>query len=402
MTATEEFGKIQRHVIVGDGITAAAFADGLNLKAGDELVVIGDHATQLGRGIAYAEGDKNAPWYNAYLLNSPADDIDPKFARWLEENWTRLAPRMEGRKPDWLGAAQALLERGDIYGLNAPRSFYGEFMQEQVANLLDELGEKEVSVSLIDDRALSIDQENDMLMIATERNSTIAANSADVAPGGPSTQRFPGDNGPHSAPTLFGNEERIAEHIHSGAEILCVGANATMLDALRLCQSLVEESKLNFVACSPNGSLPPALIPRLPRVLTQPSLTDGHETAQDLLDEIALTMEDARTRGHEMREIRAGFRAYFVENGLNRFLKNDQEARKIPKVLRHWLRGGTNDTIRDLRRFVDEGKCRIMKGGVQEIRSTGDHAQVLLRDSDGQTHLYDTFFVINCACAGPV
>ena len=327
MNASGQSGEGRRHLVVGDGITAAAFVAHCNLKAGDTLTVLGKHASQLGRGAAYASQDPTKPWGYAYLLNSPADDIDPAFAVWLAQNWDDIQGTMKGRQPDWLTAAAPLLAKGDTYGLNAPRAFYGDFMEQQVAQDLDALRAKGVAIKIIDAAAVSVAQTDQVLLVTTEDGKKIAADSIDIASGGPSTQRIRGDDGAYSAPTLFGQEARIAKHIRAGAEIFCIGANATMLDVLRLCQSLVEEDDLNLVACSPSGGLPPPLVPRLPRRLTTPNLTEGHADAQNFLAEVWTAMEAARASGDEMREIRAGFRAYFIEHGLHRFVPDPAQAR---------------------------------------------------------------------------
>ncbi|MEL7275865.1 MAG: FAD/NAD(P)-binding protein [Pseudomonadota bacterium] len=390
----------RRHAVVGDGITAAAFVETCQLSAGDELIVIGPRVEGLGRGIAYAAEPDEVPWRHAYLLNSPADDIDPEFARWLAANWEGLRDRMEGRRPDWLGAAAGLLEKGDTYGLNAPRAFYGDFMDERMGSVIAALRNRGVTVTLIADAVTALSEDAGGLTLTTQTGRTITADAVDIAPGGPSTQRFDGDNGPFSAPTLFGNEARIAEHIKAGAEIFCVGANATMLDALRLCQSLIPEEKIRFVACSSDGGLPAPLIPRLPRYLTKPDLKPGHGTAETFLADVADALKKARSDGDQMREMRAGFRAYFIENGLSSFLTDDAEARKVPRTLRHWFRGGTRDTIGDFHRLMAVGRTRTLPGRVVEIEATDSGARVVTQTREGGTERHDTGFVINCAGAG--
>ena len=93
------------HLVVGDGITAAAFVEACHVGPGDELVVLGPNVDDLGCGVAYARDEAETPWRYAYLLNSPADDIDQDFAQWIEDNWRTIAARMDGRKPDWVSAA---------------------------------------------------------------------------------------------------------------------------------------------------------------------------------------------------------------------------------------------------------------------------------------------------------
>ena len=84
------------HLVVGDGITALAFVENRSFSAGDSLTILAPNAKQIGRGVAYAKGQAGAPWRYAYLLNSPADDIDPQFAEWLSANWEMGHDTMAG------------------------------------------------------------------------------------------------------------------------------------------------------------------------------------------------------------------------------------------------------------------------------------------------------------------
>ncbi|MEM7521789.1 MAG: FAD/NAD(P)-binding protein, partial [Pseudomonadota bacterium] len=373
------------HLVVGDGITALAFIEASPLHRGDRLVVLGRNVSSLGRGVAYAKGAPDVPWRFAYLLNSPADDIDPAFAIWLDARWDSIRDTMAGRAPNWLGAAQPLVEGGDIYGLNAPREFYGDFIEEKVNASLAALRARGVEVRLVEDGASAIAQQGPMIAVQTDRGETLIADSVDIAPGGPSTLRIPGDDGPLSAPSLFGHETRIAEHIKAGAEIFCVGGNASMLDALRLCQSLVPEADLRFVACAPDGQVPPALVPRLPRKMTEPKLTEGHATAESFLTEVRQAIEAARAEGDETREIRAGFRAHFLNRGLHYYIPDPSQARLVPRTLRFWLRGGTRDTIIDMHRLIEAGKVKMLTGSVAGIEHGADGVDVFIEDAGHNT-----------------
>lgn len=400
MNATAPLTLPVQHIVVGDGITAAAFVEACNLPRGAALTIIGLHVDAFGRGVAYAADEVETPWRYAYLLNSPADDIDPDFAEWVVRNWDDIRDRMQGRRPDWLAAAQPLLDRGDMKGLNIPRAFYGDYMAERVAKVFAQLRDAGVTVELVAETAVSIEQVGDMIAVTTDAGTVYTANSVDIAPGGPSPQRLKGDDGPFSAPSLFGNEARIAEHVKAGAEVFCVGSNATMLDALRLCQSVVDEASLRFVACSSDGSIPAPLIPRQPRYVTQPVLKTGHETAQSFLDDVWQALQSARAAGDEMREIRAGFRAFFIENPLSTFLADMDEARLVPRTIFHWFRGGTRDTILDFHRLAAQGVTRTMSGRINAIETTDTGARVVMVDRAGNVTTYDTGFVINCAGTG--
>ncbi|MEO0484532.1 MAG: FAD/NAD(P)-binding protein [Pseudomonadota bacterium] len=390
----------RRHVIVGDGITALAFLDTRTARAGEDIILIGRNASEFGRGQAYAKGDET-PWRYAYLLNSPADDIDPAFAHWLSDRWDLVADTMRGRAPDWLSAAAPLVERGDVYGVNAPREFYGDYMREQALAAIARLTAAGVTVQAVDADAQQLRTGTDGTLTLMTSAGSYDCDSLDVAPGGPSTLRIPGDDGAFAAPSVFGHEHRIADHIRAGREIFCIGGNAAMLDVLRLCQSLVTEDALRFVACAPDGEVPAPLIPRLPRRFTKPTLSRGHGTAESFLAEIWREIEMAKRGGDEMREIRAGFRAHFLENPLEGYVTDPAEARRVPSKLRFWLRGGTRDTILDMMRLVNAGKTRVIAGAVRAVEHGSDGARVIIEDRAGGEQSYDTGFVVNCAGAGP-
>ncbi|WP_299726433.1 FAD/NAD(P)-binding protein [uncultured Tateyamaria sp.] len=396
-----EHSNPRSHIIVGDGITALAFLENCRGQDLREITLIGQSASEFGRGVAYAKGEVDTPWRFAYLLNSPADDIDPRFAQWLGDRWPRLRDTMTGRSPNWLAAAAPLIEAGDLYGVNAPREFYGDFMQEQADALIAQLEADGTRVIRVEDDAVSIRVAPNEVTVRSASGKTLSAQSVDVAPGGPSTMRIDGDDGAHSVPTVFGNEHRIAEHIKRGAEIFCIGGNAAMLDVLRLCQSLRADHEIRFVACAPDGEVPAALVPRLPRKLTVPNLTKGHETAQTFLAEIEREISSAKAACDDMREIRAGFRAHFLDTPLHHYVSDPTEALKIAGRLRFWLRGGTRDTILDMHRLLDAGQVRIVKGLVKSVESEADAAVVTVVDEDGREARIPTGFVINCAGAGP-
>jgi len=401
MDGSQRDPKAKTYVVVGDGITAVSFIENRCFTAGDTLVVIGQAASQLGRGVAYAAAPADAPWRYAYLLNSPADDIDPAFAHWLSDNWDTIEDTMKGRQPNWLEKAYPLVQAGDVYGVNAPREFYGDFVAAQTRGILENLRAQGVIIQTHDDTATAISEHADRLLLSTQGGLSIVADAIDIAPGGPSTLRIDGDDGPFSAPTLFGQEDRIVEHITNGAEVFCIGGNASMLDALRLCQSKLNDKDLRFVACAPDGELPPPLVPRMPRKLTKPELTDNHATADSFLNQVQAAIAAAHADGDEMREIRAGFRAHFLREGLSRYVPDIEEAKRVPATLRFWLRGGTRDTILDMQRLVDDETLQIVKGFAVKIAHDVDHAKVLVRDEDGVETWHKTGFVINCAGAGP-
>lgn len=391
-------GKLRR-VIIGDGLSAAAFLESLPLDNLGEIIVIGRTAKQFGRGLAYASAPKGAEWEYAYLLNSPACDIDTDFKPWLDKNWSMIESAMDRRKPNWLAAAQGLIAKGDVSALNIPRAFFGDFLVERVQKKIAEYRAQGIVVQFIEDEATLIDEVQDGIEVRTVKGERITADLVDVAPGGQQDQRMQGDEGPFSAPTLFGNEERIIEHIKSGADIWCVGMNATMLDALRLCQSAIPDSDIKFTACSPRGILPEPLIPNSTVPYT-PDLTEGYSTAASFLDDVKNAIERANANGIGMREIRAGFRGFFIDHGLAKFVPDQNEARIVPRTLRHWLRGGTRDTILDFHRLQQSGITNIAKGAVREIEVRNNKALIVTEDKSGEIIRHEAGFVINCSGAG--
>lgn len=199
---------------------------------------------------------------------------------------------------------------------------------------------------------------------------------------------------------LSAHEARIAECAKQGAEIWCIGTNATMLDALRLCQSVVPEEKLRFAACSPRGILPDPLIAREARQVTEPTLNGPYDNAKAFLDDVQNNMQQAQAEGHKMREMRAGFRKFFVENGLRQYLPDMDEASQIPAVLRHWFRGGTRDTIEDFHRLSETNKVRIVRGAFDHVRLVNNGVELVLKERDGELVSHQAGFVINCSGAG--
>ena len=387
------------HAIIGDGLTAAAFLEYADAAHIDEFIIIGPNAAQLGRGLAYASAPQGASWEYAYLLNSPASDIDPDFKPWLEENWGDIERKMTDRKPDWLAAAKGLIAKGDVSALNIPRQFFGDFLVERLNSVIARYEADGKSVRLVEDIAIGLEAEGTGYHIRTGNGQTVFAHSIDIAPGGPKDQRMDGDESEFSAPTLFGNEERIIEHIKRGAEICCIGMNATMLDARRLCQSALPEGEVQFSAISPRGVLPEPLIPERPDLFV-PELETGHLSAISFLDNVKASLEQAKADGYQQREIRAGYRAFFLEHGLIKFIVNAEEAKFVPRTLRHWLRGGTRDTILDFHRLMVDDVTQIAKGAVREIEPNDDGATIISVDQMGNLQRKKVGFVINCSGAG--
>lgn len=391
----------QVHVVIGDGVTAAAFVEQAQLSAGDHLVVIGPNADALGRGVAYAAETAKGPWRYAYLLNSPGDDLDVDFAKWAEVHWNDIRATMAGRSPNWLERAAEMVAAGDIQGLNFPRSIYGDYMQARMAAVLADHRRAGVKTAILRDRVVDVRRTGAGLEVALSGGETVLADRVDIAPGAPAAQRFDGDDGAYSAPSLYGYEDRIAAQVHAGAEVFCIGTNASMMDVLRLFQSVVAEDRINLHACSPDGVLPGVLWSPQPRRQFAPGFQGPYATARDMLDHTAALITEAQKNGLGLREIRAGIRAHLIEVGIGTYLLDPQEARRVPGGLGVLLRAGTRDTITDFHRLAKSGQTKVTQAFVRRIEPLAQGARVHLVDMAGRERTHDTGFVVNCAGTGP-
>jgi len=390
----------KHHIIIGDGLTAAEFANTCQCGAGDTLTVIGPDLDNLGRGIAYARAPKTAPWKYAYLLNSPARSVDSAFSDWLSEHWSTIAENMAGRSPDWLGSALHYVELNQIASLNAPREFYGDFFHADTLNKLQVLEEKGVSVQRIKSRASNIEFDGKQLHVGIDNGDQLIADSIDVATGGAQNQRISGDDNENSFPDLFGFEARIIEKLGAAGSIIAIGSGAAMLDCLRVCQSVQNEQNLNFTAISPSGK---TLKPLRPGDTFKPAnyeLNGVFERAVDFVDAIKIQQEKALASGHNFYETRVGLRSVFFNKSVNDFVPNIDEARKVATPLFKHFEGGTRDSIDDFHRLEKTGQTRILAGRVQRIEQNRDGASVKFVDSDGNQQTMNASVVVNCAGPG--
>lgn len=391
-------GQQTHRVIIGDGLIAALFAEFAPLPAGDRLTVIGPKVAALGRGLAYEETAKDLPWRDAYLLNSPSEGVDPDFGLWLSQHWTDLRDRMQGRQPDWLRAGAELIQRDDIGRLNAPRAVFGDFISIRVSAALDRHRNAGAHITLIEDRVRDVQIRDGGFELETQRSGPLRADAVDIATGGPLTQRIDGDDGRNAAPVLFGNEMEIAERVRMGQPIFCIGTGATMLDVLRLCQSVAGES-FHLTACAPSGTVPEALIPSFPRRDLPLTLAGPYPTAEAFLDAVRHDVRQARAKGMGMGDLRGGFRTLFIERGLTGFLPDPNEARQIVPIMARWLLGGTRDTVQDFHRLAKTGVTQVLPGKVRAIADRPAGATVVI-DKDGTEIRYKTGFVVNCSGPG--
>ena len=390
------------HAIVGDGLTAAEFAASARLQAGDTLTIIGPNVAAFGRGVAYASAPADAPWRYAYLLNSPCYAVDPDFAQWIPQNREWLIEQMRGRRPDWLAAGEPWLASGDLASLNAPREIYGDFCARRTTDALARLRAADINVTLVEASVTDIAPTGDGLNLALNNGQSITANSIDVATGGPVNQRFDGDCGARAFAQLFGHEEQIAEQLGPRGRIICIGANATMLDLLRFCQSIQQERDIQFTALSLRGVLPEPLIPSPSKSITQLELKARYSTADEFLQDLVALKDKAQAAGDNFEALRAGLRHLFMQTSLTTLLPNIEDARKVARPLYRTFQGGTRDSIHDFQRLAQSGNTRMLTGEVISIESSASDATVVYRDHTGAEQRLSADVVVNCAGPGRI
>ncbi len=390
----------EHHIVIGDGLTAAEFATTKICNAGDTLSIIGPNINNLGRGVAYAQAPDNAAWKYAYLLNSPARSVDLAFSDWLNSDWISIEQSMVNRTPDWLLAAQPYVAIGEIASLNAPRELYGDFYHLQTIEKLALLEKSNVRVRRISAMVRDISVNAQQLKVHLDDGSTLAADSIDVATGGPQNQRIAGDNDERSFPELFGHETHIANALDANGTIIAIGASAAMLDLLRFCQSLQAESNLNFTAISPTGRTLEALRPGNTFTPATYELQDTYKRAEDFIDAIKHLQQQALNSGHNFYETRVGLRSLFLDKSVNEFVPNIKEARKVARPLFRHFEGGTRDSIDDFHRLEKSGRTNIIAGHVHKIEQTKAGASVHYTNETGELKQLKANVVVNCAGPG--
>jgi len=392
----------RHHVVIGDGASAAAFAEMTPLGPGDRLTVIGRDTAGLGRGLAYGDHPEDAPWRYAYLLNSPSAAVVPAFADYLSERWPDVARRMAGRTPDWLSFGADHIAAGDHAALFAPRAIFGDYLSGLVRDGLDRHRAAGVQVTLIDDEVTGLDHDGSGFRVTSAKGAPLRATHVDLAPGTPAMDTFCTDAGPAAFPMLYGNEATIAKRLRPGQPVICIGANAAMLDVLRFMQSVMDEDAIRMIVISATGLRPEPLIwqrPRKPPVT--PRLTGPFDTCAALMT--AVDAEIARMRrdeGATMSELRPGFKSCVTQDRLAMLLPDLAERWRVTHLLERRFRRGTHDSIADCDRLTRAGQITDVIARASGVRPSRTGAQVSVTGADGALHMLDAPVVINCAGPG--
>lgn len=392
----------RHHVVIGDGATAAAFAEMTPLGPGDRLTVIGRDTANLGRGLAYGDHPEDAPWRYAYLLNSPSAAVVPAFADYLSARWPDVAQRMADRRPDWLGFGAGHIAAGDHAALFAPRAIFGDYLSGLVRDGLDRHRAAGVRVTLIDDEVTGLDHDGEGFRLTRAKGAPLSATHVDLAPGTPAMDAFCADAGPAAFAMLYGNEAAIAHRLRPGQPVICIGANAAMLDVLRFLQSVMDEDAIRMIVISATGLRPEPLIwhrPRKPAVV--PRIAGPFDSCDALI--AAVDAEIARMRrdeGATMSELRPGFKAWVTQERLAELLPDLAERRRVTHLLERRFRRGTHDSIADCDRLTRTGQITDVIARASGVRPSSTGAQVSVLGTDGASRTLDAPVVINCAGPG--
>jgi len=385
------------HVVVGDGATAAAFAQHAPVAAGDRLIIVGPHVAQLGRGLAYQDHAPHAAWRYAYLLNSPNEVAHADFVPWFAAHWDRIAPDIERHQPRWLRFGAAHIAAQDWGALFAPRAIFGDWIETQSEANLRRLADAGVDVVLRSASVLQLSHGAAGFHLRLDTGEALAADSVDVATGGAEPQRFSASDGPGVFETLYGAEARIAEALVPGDTVTCIGGNAAMLDVLRLLQSLQDENAIRLRVIR-RGPSPEPLIARRPRQPgVRPDLSGPFACADALLSEIDAACARFRAQGATMLELRRGFTAWFEDTDLNTLLPKKAEQRRAQQHMERRFLRGTHDSIADFERLHTNGQVEVVEGTVETVISSAPRGADVTYTAAGQAHSLWSPIVINTA-----
>lgn len=352
------------HLIIGDGASAAALAETLALRSGDQLTILGANAGQFGRGLAYADHPGHAPWRYAYLLNSPSGAFGEGFVEWFEANWGDIRPRIAAYQPRWLEFAADHLAAGDFGAVFAPRAIFGDYLAEIGRGTLAKHVEAGVKVQQRTGLTTDLAKDEHGFRITLATGEVIRADRVDVATGGPSPQRYGADSGPTAFTTLYGNEQAIAEVLRPKQEVTCLGGNAAMLDVLRLMQSVMDEQDIRLRVIT-RGSEPEPLIWTRPRkAAVTPRLTGPYRDAEALLAAVDAEIAAFRAESATMAELRPGYLSWAAETGLRALLPSLTERRKVMPQLERRFRRGTHDSLADYARLRAAGQIVEERGEI--------------------------------------
>ena len=392
----------RHHVIIGDGLTAAEFAKCAPLSSGDRLTIVGPNSKELGRGLAYRKVSTDSPWHMTYLLNSPSESVDPDFGKWVCENWSSIARRMQGKHPNWLAAGEEYISQDDYSALNAPREVYGDYLSSLVNKSLYAAAERGVIVERVHACATNIEYHSDkqLFSVALDTGKELIASRVDIATGGAQTQSlFEADN-QYSFARLYGHEEAIAKRLKQGGRVVCLGTNAAMLDTLRLAQAVRPSTPINFIAISTSARLPEALIPSQPRKLAKVTLKPHYASAQDLYLSLLSQMDDLRGQGYRMAEMRSPFKAAILEAGLESLLSDSNETRKVLGLMERLFMRGTRDSLADFQTWRDNGQARLVAAKLVDIKAESDVLSLTISHRDGTKEVVSASVLVNCSGAG--
>ncbi|MDQ0391350.1 FAD/NAD(P)-binding protein [Labrys monachus] len=220
-------------VIVGGGLSGALLAARLLEAPGRRDVLVVDDAGPPGRGLAYS-GRSRLHLVNANAGRMSADPADAAhFTRWLE----RFV-----RKGGWPEAPE-----GPASDLFAPRSVYGLYIQEVLAEAVTANARHGRRFEWVRARAADIEEKRDGLRVRLSDGSALAASVAVLATGIFSRSRA--TDGARSSRRLLDPWAMDAGDVPGPeARIAIIGAGLTMVDAVVSLQSAGYRGAIDVVS----------------------------------------------------------------------------------------------------------------------------------------------------------
>ena len=385
------------HVVIGDGATAAGFAARARLGSGDRLTIIGPRSApgHFGRGLAYADPGPNALWRDLYLLNSPSGAVVQAFPDWVRANWSAIAPRLMAL-PGWMTFNAEALAADDIEAVAMPRAIMGDYLSEVAETALTRHAARSVQIDRVPHRVLSIGQQDTGFRITLDSGQIRDVDRIDLAPGAAPPAQF-SVGGPAVFSNLYGFEAGILAALRPGVTVTAIGANATMLDLMRLIDAAPDGKDVELQVISPSGLLPEPLIPRRPRMVpVKPQLTGQHDTADAFIAMLRNEVAQHRRAGAAMAELRAGFRLSIDAAKLARLVPNGAERRRVPALAERLFRRGNHDSLAAFEEGRRRGRITMVRGHVETVEP-GPTLQLI--NADGHTSL-PTDVVVNCSGPG--
>ena len=364
--------------IVGAGASGVLLANALVRSETPIDVVLID--PRPGRGVAYGGSDPH------HLLNTRVG------------NMSIDAPERSGFL-DWLNIYRPRPEGWDVEDF-APRSLFGDYLEQRLANLADRTPGLGVT-RVVRSRAVAAEQSGDSWVVRTEAGERIQSETLVLATGlaRPRPLLFHGRDAIEAFVQDDPWDDAALKGLPAGQDVLLVGSGLTALDVAAAIWRRHPETRI--VAVSRHGLLPRVHASPAPSapVLERPY----PPTARDLFGRLRAAAEfvegDASLRHGVflgLREIGAELWAALPDDERLAFLRH---FRRYWEVERHRAPPAQAETVSQA---MADGRFEVVRGRLAEARlpADGTAARVALLGPNGPRAL-TVGRVINCAGPEP-